>query len=213
MLTALSATSAFQTVYPSSDGYRDSVAFQLKGTVSDGQQHAASGVATLTFGSTTVTSWPITATDNTITWNGRNNGKVVPGRYVFTAVIGDGTGAAVTGTESVDVSAKKLKATTTVYTTKSVTGKHKMAAKPLAGLAKDKVTLKVVSKISGIKGKQYLVFKHGTKKLKVLIKNGTHTSKAVTIPKSFTTYTTSHTWKKGVTIKSLKYKYTYKALK
>ncbi|RIX27928.1 hypothetical protein D1781_10430 [Amnibacterium setariae] len=212
VLTALAVTPSLDTVYPAKDGYRDSVAFRLAGTVSDGQQHAANGVATLTFGSSTVATWAVRATNDVITWNGLKGGKVVPGRYVFTARIGDGT-TSVAGSTTVVVSPKRLAAATHVVTTKAVSGKHKMAAKPLAGLSKGKVTLRVVAKAKGIKGKQYLVFSHGKKKIKVLIRNGKHTSKAVTIPKSFTTYTVSHTWKKGVKITGLKYRYSFKALK
>ena len=214
MLTAIRATEPYQTVYPAKDGYRDSVTFQLEGTTTDGQQHAASGTATLTHGSSTVATWPITATDNAITWNGLKAGKIVTGRYLFTAKIGDGAGTAVSGTESIYVSAKKLASATRTLSAKAVTGKHTMAVKPRAGLSKGKVTLKISSKVTGVQGKQYLVFTHGAKKLKVLLKNGTHTSKAVTIPKSFTTYTISHTWKKHtVKIASLKYKYTFETLK
>jgi hypothetical protein len=213
MLTGLSSVSQYKIVYPAKDGYRDSVSFTLHGTTSDGLQHAASGTAKLTFGSSTVATWQITATNQVITWNGLKSGKIVPGRYIFTASIGDGT-QSVSGTDSVDVSAKKLASTTSLLTTKSVSGTHKMSAKPLAGLKNGKVTLKIMSSVSGLKGKQYLVFKHAGKSVKVRILNGKHTSKAVTIPKSFTTYTISHTWKKGtVKIKSLKYKYSYKALK
>ena len=53
----------------------------------------------------------------------------------------------------------------------------------------------------------------GKKKIKVLIRNGKLSSKAITIPRSFTTYTVSHTWKKGVKITGLKYRYSFKALK
>ena len=212
VLTALAVSPSLDTVYPSKDGYRDTVAFRLAGTVSDGQQHAANGLATLTFGSSTVATWPVRATNDVITWNGLKGGKVVPGRYVFTARIGDGT-TNIAGSTTVVVSPKKLAAATHVLTTKSVSGTHKMAAKPLAGLSKGKVTLRISAKAKGVKGKQYLVFSHGKKRIKVLIRNGKHTSKAVTIPRSFTTYTVSHTWKKGVKITGLKYRYAFKALK
>ena len=212
VLTALHVTPSVTTVYPAKDGYVDTVTFRLSGTTSDGQQHAANGTATLTFGSSTVASWPIRATNDAIVWNGLKGGKVVPGRYRFTAQIGDTT-AVVSGSESVVVSAKKLATTSHVLRSKAVSGTHKMAAKPLSGLSKGKVTLKITSKAKGIKGKQYLVFSHGSKKIKVLIRNGKHTSKAITIPKSFTTYTISHTWKKGVKIGLLQYRYSYKTLK
>jgi hypothetical protein len=213
MLTALSAVAQYKTVYPAKDGYRDTVNFTLNGTTSDGQQHAASGTAKLTYGSSTVQTWPITATNQVINWNGLKGGKILPGHYVFTATIGSAANS-VSGTDSVDSSAKKLASTTQLVTSKSVSGTHKMSAKPLAGLKTGKVTLRIVSSVSHLKGKQYLVFKHAGKSFKVRILNGKHTSKAVTVPKAFTSFTISHTWKKSVVkIKSLKYKYTYKALK
>jgi len=214
-LSALTAVAQYKTVFPAKDGYRDGVSFAVHGTTSDGQRHAASGTARLMSGSTTLTTWPITSTEQTLVWNGLKGGKVTPGRYVFTATIGDSTGASISGTDWVDVSAKKLVTTTTVLTTKAVSGKHAMAAKPRDGLSKAKVYLKITAwKVTGVTGKQYLVFSHAGKKVKVRILNGTHTSKYVAIPKSFTTFTVSHTWKKHtVKVTSFTYRYKYKHLR
>lgn len=213
LLTALAVKAPFRTVYPQKDGYRDTVAFQLRGVAEDGQQHATRGQAVLTLGSSRVAAWPITRTDQTIVWNGLKAGKVVAGRYLLRARITDETGTALTAVESVVVSPQRLLATTHTVTSKAVSGTHAMAAKPRSGLSKGRVTMRITASVRGLKGKQYLVFRHGTKKLKVLVRNGKHASASITIPKAFTSYTISHTWKKGVTVRSLQYEYRYKALK
>ena len=178
----------------------------------DGQQHATRGRAVLTLGSDRVASWPITRTDQTIVWNGLKAGKVVAGRYQLRAIV-DVTGTALTAVESVVVSPQRLQATKHTVTSKAVSGTHAMAAKPRAGLSKGKVTMRITASARGLKGKQYLVFRHGTTKLKVLVRNGKHTSRSITIPKAFSSYTISHTWKKGVKVRSLRYEYRFKALK
>ncbi|MGT2427040.1 hypothetical protein [Amnibacterium kyonggiense] len=213
-LTALSVASEWSTVYPAKDGYRDTTVFQLSGTATDGQQHAAGGTLSLQYGSSTVATWPITATNQAIAWNGLQGGRIVPGSYTVTATIGDADGHRASATDRVVVSAKKLATASQLLTSKSVSGTHRMAPKPLDGLSKGKVTLRITSVASKVKGKQYLVFKHAGRSFKIRILNGRHTSKTVTIPRSFTSYTITHTWKKGaVKISSLKYRYTYKALK
>jgi hypothetical protein len=213
LLTALAVKVPFRTIYPKKDGYRDSVSFHLRGTASDGRQHDTRGTAVLTLHSRSVATWPITRTDQTVVWNGLNRGRVVSGRYRLDVRITDASGAVLTSAESIIVSAKKLVAATKSVASRSISGTHAMTAKPRAGLDKGRVTMRVTTSVRGLKGKQYLVFRHAGKKIKVQIRNGKHTSKVITIPRSFSEYTISHTWKKGVKVRSLQYKYRYKALK
>ena len=144
-LSALSAVAQYKTVYPAKDGYRDTVNFTLNGTASDGQQHVASGVAKLTYGSSTVATWPITATNQVINWNGLKGGKILPGHYVFTATIGSGTSNGLGHRRGRRVREEAGTSTTSLLSAKSVSGKHKMAAKPLAGLKNGKVSLRIIS--------------------------------------------------------------------
>ncbi|MGN6444965.1 hypothetical protein [Amnibacterium sp.] len=213
-LSALSVTAQYATVFPVRDGYRDTVAFALDGVTSDGAQHVVGGTATLMLGSRVVADWPVASTDQRIVWNGMQGASLVPGRYVLTVTVGDAGGARIAATAAVDVSSARLMGTTARYASKAVSGWHRMAAKPRAAMAKGAVTLRITAVASHVKGRQYLVFTHGGKRIKVLIRNGKHTSKAVTIPKGFTSYTISHTWKKGtVRISSLLYRYAFRTLK
>lgn len=213
-LSALSVTAQYATVFPVRDGYRDTVAFALDGVTSDGAQHVVGGTATLMLGSRVVADWPVASTDQRIVWNGMQGASLVPGRYVLTVTVGDAGGARIAATAAVDVSSARLMGTTAQYASKAVSGLHRMAAKPRAAMAKGAVTLRITAVASHVKGRQYLVFTHGGKRIKVLIRNGKHTSKAVTIPKGFTSYTISHTWKKGtVRISSLLYRYAFRTLK
>lgn len=213
-VSALRITSSVETVYPAKDGYRDTVVLHVTGTTASGTAQPVAGVVVVKRGATEVKRWTIGSSTADLTWNGRSGGKVVAGAYTVTGVAVDATGTAVAAMDGLTVSAKKLVTATHRLSSKAVTGTHVMAAKPKAGLKTGKVLLRLTTSASGVVGKQYLVFSHKGKHLKVLIKNGTHTTKAVSVPKSFTSYTLSHTWKANtVSLKSVVYKYTYKKLK
>ena len=213
-VSALRITSSVDTVYPAKDGYRDTVVLHVTGTTASGAAQPVAGVVVVKRGATEVKRWTIGSSTADLTWDGRSGGKIVAGAYTVTGVAVDATGTAVAAMDTLAVSAKKLVTTTQKVTSKSVSGTHVMAAKAKAGLAKGKVLLRVTTTATGVVGKQYLVFTHKGKHLKVPIQNGTHTSKAITVPKSFTTYKLSHTWKAStVSLKSVVYKYTYKKLK
>lgn len=213
-VTGLRISTSVDTVYPAKDGYRDSVVVHVDGTTATGAAQPVNGVVVIKRGTTEVKRWTLASTDKDLVWDGRSNGKVVTGAYDITGVAVDATGAVVAAADTLAVSTKKLVTTSHTFAKKVVPGMKTMAAKPKAGLSKGTVLLRLKTTASGITGKQYLVFSHGGKRLKVRVANGTHTTKAVAIPKSFTTYRLSHTWKRGsVQLKPVVYKYTFKKLK
>ena len=209
-----SAAPSISTVYPVKDGYRDDVVFRVAARLASAAKGGLSGSAVLTRGSKAITQWSITQPTQDLRWNGLDHGKLVAGTYVLTATLKDATGATHTTTTKVVASPKRLIASTQKVNALAVSGKHAMAAAARAGLGKGVVTLRLTTVAPKVTGKQFLIFQKGTKQLRVQIKQGTHTTKAVRVPKELTSYTLKHTWKKGqVKLKSIRYTYSYQSLR
>lgn len=212
-VTALRIRAGARTVYPVADGYRDSLVLHIGGDTASGGAQPVTGVVVIKRGATEVERWSISSTDEDLVWNGRVDGKVVPGVYDVTAVVVDATGAVLAATATVAVSGKRLVAASQTVRSTAVSGFHAMSAKPKAGLTKGRVLLRLTTTARGISGKQYLVFSHRGKHLRVRVPNGTHRTKAVVVPKSFTSYRISHTWKGTAKVSAVVYHYRYKKLK
>ncbi len=210
----LAVAPSLAAVYPVRDGYRDDVVFRVVAHTASNARVALTGSAVLTRGKKAITRWAVSQSTQDLRWNGLDHGKVVAGAYVLTATVKDASGASHTAQTRITASAKRLIASTQKVSTLSVSGKHTMAAKARAGLGKGVVTLRLTTVAPKVKGKQFLIFQKGTKQLKVRIRQGTRTTKAVRVPKELTSYTLKHTWKKGqVKLKSIRYTYSYQALR
>lgn len=210
----LSAAPSIGTVYPVKDGYRDDVVFRVAARLASAAKSGLTGSAVLTRGSKAITQWNISQPTQDLRWNGLDHGKLVAGTYVLTATMKDATGATHTTSTKVLSSPKRLIPSTQRVSALSVSGTHAMAAAARAGLTKGVVTLRLTTVASKVVGKQFLIFQKGAKQFRVPIKQGTHTTKAVRVPKELTSYTLKHTWKKGqVKLKSIRYTYSYQSLR
>ena len=213
-LLSLRAAPSIATVFPVKDGYLDDVVFHLAATTSTGRTVSVEGQAVLKRGSREVARWTIGRSTQDLRWNGLDRGTLVAGSYALVASLTDATGGTHTATTKVTTSPKKLVAATTRLSAFAVSGKHAMAAAPRAGLAKGAVTVRIKTVATKVKGKQSLIFEKAGRRIVVPIKAGTHTSRLITIPKSFTSFTVRHTWKKGqVALKSVQTTYSYQTLR
>lgn len=86
-LTAASVKANFATVFPFIDGVRDSVKISMSSTTSVKVPVPVTGSVTVKSGSSTVTTIPVSTSTQVVSWNGRVNGKVVPGVYSISARI------------------------------------------------------------------------------------------------------------------------------
>ncbi len=210
----LVVTASWPTVYPVKDGYRDEVTFALSGATSAGTPATVTGTATLSSGSDVVKTWDLTSSSQRLTWDGRDGGAVKPGVYRLVATVTDAAGTTATAASRVTASAKRLEPVHTVLRSTAVSGFHRMAAAPRSGLSKGRVTLRVTVVASHVHGTQSIAFVKNGKRLVVPVRNGRHTSRTITIPKSFTSFRIAKSWKgKSVRIGSIQYHYRYRALR
>jgi hypothetical protein len=117
-LASVSVSSHYSTVYPVSDGFRDStvITTNVASTLPDAT--AITGSLKATLKGKTVATWALTSSGpTTITWNGRIHGKIKPGTYVFKASAKLGN-TVTSPSVKVTVSPKKL-VSKTVSSTKS----------------------------------------------------------------------------------------------
>jgi secreted trypsin-like serine protease len=121
-IVAASVSRDVGTVYPSDDGYRDTVRLSYDMTSSTGRSMPLTeGSLTVKFGSKTVQTWKITkSASSSKTWNGKKGGKVVPGTYTVILVAKGSQGRKFTETTSIVVSDKEIKTKTL---TKSYSGR------------------------------------------------------------------------------------------
>ena len=118
-VTSVSLAASHATVYPSHDGYIDSVSFTVTPETTGAAAFAATGHVTITRNGKTVKSWTLTSsTVPVLTWDGRVNGKIVPGTYSVKVTLKGPEGLTQTATKTVRVSGGRL-----VTKTKSVTYK------------------------------------------------------------------------------------------
>lgn len=121
--TAVSATklsASLSTIYPTKDGYRDSVKLTVKNTTTTGGAVPASGSVTVTSKGKTVKSWALSSSKTwSASWDGKVKGKVVPGTYTVTARVKGPEGATKTSSAKVVVKKGKLVTKTTTKTVKA----------------------------------------------------------------------------------------------
>jgi hypothetical protein len=108
-LAGVALSKNISTVYPSVDGYQDTVGFTYSATTAGPEYLKATGKVTVSLNGKTVKSWDLVSSKTrTFTWNGLNGGKIVPGKYTV-KVSGKGPqGSTSTATIYVNVSSKKL---------------------------------------------------------------------------------------------------------
>lgn len=186
------------TVYPKAAGYKDKVTFSIKGLSSAKGAVKIVGTAVLKKGTKVVKTWKIDGSTSKISWNGRIGSKVVPGTYRLTV-----TGTSVNGTKKVSTFTVKVSSkhfVTRTAVARSVLKASSLRAKMPAAVAKafkyGKVTAKVKT-VAVVRGPAKLVFSQKGVQRTIVLKNGTHTTKALAVPKKFTSVTVKHVWKKG----------------
>ncbi|KQQ93971.1 hypothetical protein ASF62_07310 [Leifsonia sp. Leaf325] len=113
-ITSVAVAKSVSTVYPSKDGYNDSVLITTNAKASPTGTLAVTGTVKVTLNGKTITSWKLTKSSTSkFTWNGLNNYKIVPGSYTITVSEKGPQGATKSASTTVKVSAKKLVTTTT----------------------------------------------------------------------------------------------------
>ncbi|WP_375389927.1 hypothetical protein [uncultured Amnibacterium sp.] len=214
-LSTVKVSTSSSTVYPAARGYSKSrVTFSVKGLTSTKGTVKITGKAVLKKGSKVVKTWKISSTTSKITWNGRIGKKVKAGVYTLTVTAWSADGTKKVTTMKVRVSAKHLVTRTISVPSKNLTGASTAAlpAKVAKAFKYGKVTARV-HYIAHVTGKARLVFANGATKRYVPLKDGTHSTKALPLPKGFGSVTIGHDWKKGdATLISLRSVFSYKQL-
>lgn len=109
-ITAVALSVGSTQVYPSKDGYQDTVGF--KATVSATGVLVpvpVTGTIEVLYGATVVAKWTLSSLGaRSVSWNGLNGGRVVQGTYTIKASARGPEGPTVVRSTSVYVSAKKL---------------------------------------------------------------------------------------------------------
>lgn len=119
-VTKTSIKASERTLYPTKDGYLDATRFTVSTATTTGTTVAASGSVKVTRGGKTVASWKLTSSKKwSAAWNGKVNGKVVPGTYTVKASVKGPEGATKTASTTVTVKAGKLVAKKSVKTVKA----------------------------------------------------------------------------------------------
>lgn len=87
-VTAIRLSSSSSVVYPTKDGYKDSVALSLSSRTTTGSTVPVTGTVKVTSRGKTVKTWKLsTSKPWKAAWDGKVKGKVVPGTYVVTASV------------------------------------------------------------------------------------------------------------------------------
>lgn len=96
------------TVFPVRDGYRDSVTFTVRGSTTTGRAIATTGTAVLKRGRQIIQRWRLSSSSARVTWNGRDHGKAVAGRYTLTVRQRGLTGSTRSASTTVTVDRRSL---------------------------------------------------------------------------------------------------------
>jgi hypothetical protein len=116
--TAVQSTSSHPSipvVYPSIDGYRDSVTITVTSVTAPGVPIPVSGTVTISRAGHVVKTLPLTTSTQNVTWNGRDGARIVPGTYVVQAKV-KGVEGAVVSAAPVALSVRQT------YVTKAIIG-------------------------------------------------------------------------------------------
>jgi len=106
---ALSLSTSARVVYPTTDGFRDSVSIALTSSVSVPHKIPVTGTLTISRNGTRAATWKITSSaGRTVTWNGRVGKKIVPGTYTVSATVKGAEGPVVKRSTTLTVSRKSL---------------------------------------------------------------------------------------------------------
>jgi hypothetical protein len=113
-------------VFPVHDGFRDSVTFRIGGSTTTGKAVPTTGTAVLKRGTHLVRTWRLSSSSTKVTWNGRDHGKVVVGRYTLTVSQQGQTGSKHRASTTVTVDKRSLHAhsRTRHYSATSVLSGH-----------------------------------------------------------------------------------------
>jgi hypothetical protein len=107
-VTSVTTHRSISRVFPVKDGYRDRVTVRIGGTTSTGHAVETTGTAVLKRGTHTVQTWRLGSSAATITWNGRDHGKVVAGTYRLTVTQRGRTGGSHRATTTLTVDRRSL---------------------------------------------------------------------------------------------------------
>ncbi len=116
-------TASATTVYPTKDGYKDSVTLKVSSKTTTGGAVPVTGTVKITSKGKTVASWKLSSSKAwSKTWNGKVKGKVLPGTYTVSVSIKGPEGAAKVASKKITVKKGKLvtKTTKTTVTRKSL---------------------------------------------------------------------------------------------
>lgn len=202
------------TVYPVKDGYRDAVRFSVRTIDGTGAAVTVRGTATLSRAGRTVRTWRLDGKRSLLTWDGRVHGAVRAGVYRLAVTAWSGDGTRRTATTTVRVVADHLRRDAVVV--RSTIGASDItAAMPkrlIAAFAKGAVSCRVRT-VASVKGPAKLVFSNDGVSRSLRLRNGTHTTPALVVPKGFEQVTIHHRWKRGdVHLKSVQAIWTYYSL-
>lgn len=121
-VTAISLDASRSTVFPAKDDFRDDTVLSVTQVASTSAAFPTAyipvtGRVVVAYKGTTVRSWDLTTSGpRHLTWDGRNNGAIVPGTYTVTATAKGPQGTSRTTKGTLTVSARQLVTrTTTVW--------------------------------------------------------------------------------------------------
>jgi hypothetical protein len=108
-LTATTLAKSAYTIYPAVDGYGDTGSLSVTMQTSTGTTIPLTGSIKVLLNNTVVKAWSVTSSaKKTVTWNGLNGGKIVPGPYEIRVAVKGPQGVTHRVTDWVNVSKEKL---------------------------------------------------------------------------------------------------------
>jgi hypothetical protein len=215
-VATVKVTTSTATVYPSAKGYSKSkVTFSVKGLTSAKGAVTITGKAVLKKGTKVVKTWKINSSTSKLTWNGRIGKKVKAGVYKLTVTAWSSDGTKKVSTTKVRVSSKHLVTRTASLQTRDLshatTNVLPKAVKKAFKYGKVTFRTHTVAKVTG--PAHLVIVGPNGERVKLRLKDGSHTTKAAVLPKGFTKAKFLHRWKKSdAELLSLRTTFTYKAL-
>ena len=119
-VTSVALSAPHSTVYPAHDGYIDSLKFTVTPKTTRTSSFPSTGKVTITRNGKTVKSWTLTSSKVwAATWDGKVDGKIVPGTYSVKVSLKGPEGHTQTATKTVTVDSGKLMTKTKTITYKA----------------------------------------------------------------------------------------------
>jgi hypothetical protein len=213
-LAAIDLGRSTSTVYPVKDGYLDSVKFSVRALDAGGHLVPVEGTAVLSKGATVVEAWTLDQPVSVLTWDGTMAAAVRTGVYTLHVTEWSADGSTLTERSRIRVVSKHVeRRAIMVRSNVSTTAMHAtMPRKVMHAFAKGIVTVRLRT-VARVTGPAKLVFSGSGATRALALRDGVHTTKALTVPKGFERVTLTHDWARGAAeLRSATAIWTYSAL-